>query len=109
MNNGIRSIATANRDTAAAAAELLAQLNGMQPAVIVFFASHQHDGSALALRMKQVARLNGVTIGENKPLARELFKRVDMERAVPEDLFPVVARILAWGYLRRERPGAEAV
>ena len=53
MNNGIRSLATANRDTAAATAELLAQLNGMQPAVIVFFASHQHDGAALSRRMKQ--------------------------------------------------------
>jgi hypothetical protein len=53
VNNGIRSLATANRDTAAATAELLAQLNGMQPAVIVFFASHQHDGAALSRRMKQ--------------------------------------------------------
>jgi flagellar biosynthesis protein FlhB len=62
----------------------------------------------LALKMKEIARLNGIAIVENKPLARELFKRVDIERAVPEDLFPVVARILAWVYLRRERP-AEAL
>lgn len=63
----------------------------------------------LALKMKEVARLNGIVVVENKPLARELFKRVEMDRSVPEDLFPVVARILAWVYVRRERPAAGAV
>jgi flagellar biosynthetic protein FlhB len=60
----------------------------------------------VALKMREIARLNGVAVVENKPLARELFKRVEMDRAVPEDLFPVVAKILAWVYVRREKPAA---
>lgn len=55
----------------------------------------------LALKMKQVARRRGVVVVENKPLARELFTRVEIEHPVPEDLFPVVAKILAWIYVRR--------
>lgn len=47
-NNGIRSIASQNRNTATAAAELVSQLDGMKPTVIVFFASANHDGAMLA-------------------------------------------------------------
>lgn len=55
----------------------------------------------LALKMKEVARQRDVVVVENKPLARELFKRVEIEHPIPEDLFPMVARILAWIYVRR--------
>ena len=34
-------------------AELLAQLSGMDPAVVVFFASHHHDGATIARRFKE--------------------------------------------------------
>ena len=35
---------------------------------------------------------------ENKPLARELYKRVDIGDEVPEDLFTAVAEIIAFVY-----------
>jgi hypothetical protein len=47
MNDGIRSMATQNQDTAGAVGELLAQLADFNPAVIAFFAAHQHDGDAV--------------------------------------------------------------
>jgi flagellar biosynthetic protein FlhB len=40
---------------------------------------------------------------ENRPLARELFKRGETDQYVPEDLYPRIARILLWVYaMRRE-------
>lgn len=50
--NGIRSIASQNRDTATAVAELTAQLQDMQPNVIVFFASAAHDGSTVSEHLR---------------------------------------------------------
>ncbi|MCP4469651.1 MAG: EscU/YscU/HrcU family type III secretion system export apparatus switch protein [Gammaproteobacteria bacterium] len=59
----------------------------------------------MAARMRTVAKQHGVPIVENKILARALFRRVDIDGIVPEDLYPTVARILAWIYLLRQ-PGA---
>lgn len=63
----------------------------------------------LAGRMRDAARLHQVPIVENKKLARALFKRVDIEASVPEDLFPSVARILVWVYMQRQMTHPETV
>jgi hypothetical protein len=52
MSKGIRSIVSHNHDTAMASAELVAQLEGLEPNVIVFFASHHHDGAAIARSLR---------------------------------------------------------
>jgi flagellar biosynthetic protein FlhB len=62
----------------------------------------------LALKMKMVARKHAVPVVENKPLARRLFKKADLDSAIPEALFPVVARLLAWVYAARRAPGEES-
>lgn len=62
----------------------------------------------LALAMKHIARKHNVMVVENKPLARALFERVELEQAIPEDLFPRVAKILAWVFIARERKQAGA-
>ncbi len=62
----------------------------------------------LALKMKMVARNHAVPVVENKPLARSLFKKADLDNAIPEALFPVVARLLAWVYAARNAPGEES-
>lgn len=57
----------------------------------------------LAAKMKQVAYRSGVPVVENKPLARELFRKTAIDDGVPEKLFPVVAKILAWVYMQRQQ------
>jgi len=52
----------------------------------------------IALKIKEIARENGVMIYENKTLARELYKRVDIGENIPGDLFAAVAEVLAFVY-----------
>ncbi len=55
----------------------------------------------LAMRIREIARENGVPLVENRPVARALYK-VELGKPVPEDLFKAVAEILAYVYgLRR--------
>ncbi len=55
----------------------------------------------MAAKMREVARKNSIPIVENKRLAKALFRRVDIDDKVPEDLFPVVAKILVWVMMQR--------
>jgi flagellar biosynthesis protein FlhB len=52
----------------------------------------------LAEMMRELARENGVPIVENIPLARLLYKRVKVGKAVPADTFKAVAAVLAYVY-----------
>src|SRR6266568_2325131 len=59
----------------------------------------------LAEEIKAEARWAGVPIIENPPLARSLYRTVEVGRAIPADLYAAVAAILA--YLYRQRVEAE--
>jgi flagellar biosynthetic protein FlhB len=61
----------------------------------------------LAQRIKAEARKHDVPQVENRPLARRLFRTVKAGHAIPEDLYGVVARILAviWKRQGRKSPG----
>ena len=52
----------------------------------------------IAQRIREIARENGVPLVENKPLARNLYKTVDVGRDIPDDLFQTVAELLAYVY-----------
>lgn len=52
----------------------------------------------IAEKIKKIAEENGVTVIENKPLAREIYRRVDIGDEIPEDLFTAVAEVLAFVY-----------
>lgn len=52
----------------------------------------------LALKIKEVALENNVTIMENKPLARMLYEQVEVNSDVPQDMYQAVAEILAVVY-----------
>jgi len=52
----------------------------------------------LALKIKEIARNYNVQIVENPPLARELYKKCDLDDIIPEDLYKVVAEVLAFVY-----------
>jgi flagellar biosynthetic protein FlhB len=66
-----------------------------------------------ALRIREEARLAGVPIVENPPLAQSLFKTVEEGQPIPYELYATVAGILAFLYRQqvekaaRERKAAE--
>jgi flagellar biosynthetic protein FlhB len=50
----------------------------------------------LALRIRQRALDNGVPLIENPPLARALYKSVDVGQEIPPHLYRAIAEILAY-------------
>ncbi|MFD2628401.1 flagellar biosynthesis protein FlhB [Oceanobacillus kapialis] len=52
----------------------------------------------IALKIKEVAKANGVVTVENKPLARSLYKAVEIGDMIPEEFFQAVAEVLAYVY-----------
>ena len=58
---------------------------------------------AVAERIKEIAREHGVPIRENKPLARALYKVVEVGDTIPEEYYQAVAAILAQVFKTRQR------
>jgi flagellar biosynthesis protein FlhB len=52
----------------------------------------------LALKIRERAINSGVAIVENPPLARSLYRSVDLERPIPPELYQAVAQVLAYVY-----------
>lgn len=52
----------------------------------------------LAQRIKKIAYEYDVPIVENPPLARELYRLVEVDQEIPENLFKAVAEVLAYVY-----------
>lgn len=62
-------------------------------------------GSELvALAIRRVAEESGVPLLEAPPLARALYRSVDIGQAIPADLYVAVAEVLAWLHQVRTRP-----
>ncbi len=57
-------------------------------------------GDLLAAQIKDEARWAGVPIVENPPLARALYRQVEVGQSIPFALYAAVAGILAWIYRR---------
>ncbi|MBW2569462.1 MAG: flagellar biosynthesis protein FlhB, partial [Deltaproteobacteria bacterium] len=55
----------------------------------------------IAENIKDIARKNNVSIVENKPLARVLYKNVDVDEMIPADLYRAVAEVLAFVYSKK--------
>lgn len=62
------------------------------PTVIAMGADH------LALRIRQIAMANGIPILERKPLARALYRQLQVGQEVPADLYQAIAEVLAFVY-----------
>ncbi|PAE07697.1 flagellar biosynthesis protein FlhB [Terribacillus saccharophilus] len=56
----------------------------------------------VALKIKEIAKANDVTMVENRPLARGLYKNVELNHPIQEEFFQAVAEVLAFVY-RTER------
>lgn len=52
----------------------------------------------MAMRIRQLAIANGVPIVERPPLARALFRHVEVGQEIPEKFYSTVAEILAYVY-----------
>ncbi|OOO00206.1 MAG: flagellar biosynthesis protein FlhB, partial [Epulopiscium sp. Nele67-Bin004] len=52
----------------------------------------------LAHKIKEVAKENKIQIVENKPLARAIYYTVEVDQAIPPELYQAVAEVLAFVY-----------
>jgi flagellar biosynthetic protein FlhB len=56
----------------------------------------------LAAAMRGIAARHGIPVVQNPPLARELYRAVDVEQHVPPSMYAPVARILVWVFAMRD-------
>lgn len=52
----------------------------------------------VAKRIREIAKENGVPIMENPPLARTLYAKVELDQAIPPNLYAAVAQVIAFVY-----------
>ena len=57
---------------------------------------------SIALRIREVAKEHAIPIIQNRPLAQEMYKRLEVGDIIPEDLFYAVS--LVYGELIRKYP-----
>ena len=57
----------------------------------------------LALRIVRVAEEHGVSVLENRPLARALYASCEVEREIPPELYGAVAEVLVYIYRLNHR------
>lgn len=57
----------------------------------------------MALKIREVAKEHNVELIENRPLARELYNRLDVGDIIPDDLFRAVSFVYAELYKREKR------
>ncbi len=57
----------------------------------------------LAQKIKEIAKNSGVPIYEDPPLAQILHKKVEVGEYIPEELYQVVAKVLAYVYKAKEK------
>jgi flagellar biosynthesis protein FlhB len=70
--------------------------NMMAPKVVA------KGANIIAEKIREIARENDVPIVENKPLAQVLYKTVDIDNSIPEDLYRAVAEVLAFVYEQKK-------
>ena len=70
------------------------QYSGDRPAPVVI--AKGQDNVALAIR--RIATENNIPIVENRPLARELHRVVEIDQMIPSELYSAVAEVLAFVY-----------
>lgn len=55
----------------------------------------------IAFKIREIAKNNNIPIVENKPLARSLYKLVEVDQFIPQELYTAVAEILHYVYTQR--------
>jgi len=57
----------------------------------------------LALRIREIAADNEIAVVEDPPLARQLYREVEVDNPVPEEMYKAVAKVLAYVYSLSEK------
>ena len=57
----------------------------------------------VAFKIREIAKNNGIPIVENKPLARSLYKMVEVNDIIPQELYVAVAEILQYVYTQKKK------
>ncbi len=57
----------------------------------------------IAFKIREIAKNNNIPIVENKPLARSLYKLVDINQVIPQELYVAVAEILQYVYSNKNK------
>ncbi|MBN8234466.1 flagellar biosynthesis protein FlhB [Halobacillus kuroshimensis] len=57
----------------------------------------------LALKIKDIARAHDIVTVENRPLARSLYAKCEIDKPIDEEFFKAVAEILAYVYRLQEK------
>lgn len=57
----------------------------------------------IALKIKEIARENDIRIEENPPLARALYKAVEIDMEIPPEFYQAVAEVLSYVFSLRAR------
>lgn len=57
----------------------------------------------VAAKMREIARENNIAIVENKPLARTIYKTLEIGHVIPRELFSAVAEVLAYVFRLRQK------
>ncbi len=57
----------------------------------------------IALKIREIAEKNGIPVVENKPLARTLYKTVELNGYIPVNIYKAVAEILAYVYRLKQK------
>ena len=57
----------------------------------------------VALRMKEIAKEKDIPMMENKPLARTLYKLVEVGNYIPESLYKAVSEVIRYVYMIQGR------
>lgn len=52
----------------------------------------------IALKIREIAKEHDIPIIENKPLARMIYKKVDIDKEIPSDMYQAVAEVLVAVY-----------
>jgi flagellar biosynthetic protein FlhB len=62
----------------------------------------------LAAGMRKIAARHRIPVVQNPPLARQLFRELEVDQHVPPELYSQVARILVWVFAMRDAQRAGA-
>ena len=57
----------------------------------------------VAFKIREIAKNNNIPIVENKPLARSLYKLVEIDGIIPQELYVAVAEILQYVYSQKNK------
>lgn len=57
----------------------------------------------VAQRIREMAKEHGIPIVENKPLARTIFKTLEIGQTIPRELFAAVAEVLAYVFKLKKK------